>query len=202
MPLQTRPGVLIRDAGELVLSDLEVVHSGNYSCTVQGSIGRATGTAILTVEDPLFSSGAPSFAPSITSPTPPTQVLPLKQTAQFVCLVEGFPPPQVIWLRNGKPQPNFRRVTLLNESLSIRDLRSTDKGTYECVATNALGEERLRFQLTIPGEQLQHAQVQNLQDLIISLLSSSIHHNTPPAPSRDHGGKPDTFLFGWWQSCP
>ena len=55
----------------------------------------------------------------------------------------------MIWLKDEEPQPNFRRVVILNDVLRIRDLRVTDTALYECVATNALGEKRVQFQLNV-----------------------------------------------------
>lgn len=150
-PVQTTSNLVLRSTGELLLSDLQLQDSGNYSCTVRGPLQDTTSTAVLTVEDPIFAPGSPAFLPAIFSPTPFRQTLAVHDTAQFVCLVEGFPSPRVVWLRNGKPQPNFRRVTNLNESLSIRDLRKSDTGIYECVASNALGEARREFQLAVGG---------------------------------------------------
>ena len=151
VPVQTRSGLIVSATGELLLSDLKVQDTGNYSCTVRGTLQDTTSTAVLTVEDPIFASGSQASPPTIFSPTLSRQILAVQQSVQFVCLVEGLPSPRVVWLRDGKSQPNFRRVTNLNESLSIRALRVTDSATYECVASNALGEEREAFQLVVGG---------------------------------------------------
>ena len=144
--------VIIRANGELVLSDLIVEDTGNYSCTIRGSLGDTTATAILSVQDPLLLPGSPGFPPAIFSPTPPLQMLAVHQLVQFVCLVEGFPSPQVRWLKDGEPLPNYRRLVNLNESLRIRDLRKTDSGIYQCQASNSLGMAEREFELNVGGK--------------------------------------------------
>ena len=55
------PELMILDNGKLILSNVQIEDSGNYSCTVRGYLLETTRTAILTVRDPVFASGFPSF---------------------------------------------------------------------------------------------------------------------------------------------
>ena len=64
--------------------------------------GAGESTAVLVVEDPLFGSGVDRAPPTISSPTPSSQLIPEGQTAQFVCVAFGFPQPTIQWLRNGQ----------------------------------------------------------------------------------------------------
>lgn len=137
--------------GELVLSSLMLTDSGNYTCTLWSELGPVENTAQLTIEDPLFGSGAPVAPPTITTSTPLTQSLPLLATAQFVCFVEGFPQPTLVWLRDDVPQPNLRRVDMVGGGLTIAELRVTDNATYTCLASNPLGSASIDFQLFISG---------------------------------------------------
>lgn len=143
--------VNILNMGELVLSNLQVEDSGNYTCRLWSALGFVEQSSLVIVEDPIFASGAPVTSPTLTTSTPLTQTLPLLGTAQFVCFVEGFPPPTIVWLRDGEPQPRFRRVTIVNGGLTISQLRITDNATYTCVASNPIGEDSIDFQLTILG---------------------------------------------------
>ena len=49
--------------------------------------------------------------------------------------------------------PAFRRVVNVNESLRIRDLRTTDSGTYQCIANNTEGVATREFLLRVGGKQ-------------------------------------------------
>ena len=146
-PVQNMPpGVVVGEEGTLLLSGLRVEDSGTYACTVFGVVATTTARATLTVEDPVFASGTPSAPPTILSPTPTNQPLSLWQDVR---LVEGFPRPEVIWLKDGEPLPNLRRLMVLEEALSVRDVRVTDAGLYECIASNPLGQDVRQFNLSI-----------------------------------------------------
>ena len=140
----------ILDTGELIISDLSVTDSGNYTCTIWGVPGNVAGTAMLLVEDPLFFSGAPSFPPEITFVSPVGFLFrAVGQTVTLLCEADGFPEPEFAWFRDGEPQPNFRRVTFDGGALIIRELRMTDAATYTCVASNALGTDSRDFGLLV-----------------------------------------------------
>ena len=68
-----------------------------------------------------------------------------------MCLVEGFPLPEVTWLKDGEALANLRRYEVLGEILVIRDVRVTDMGEYLCVASNPLGEDSRQFNLSLTG---------------------------------------------------
>lgn len=145
--------VHIRQTGELILTNVQVEDSGNYTCRIWGSPGAREQSAVLLVEDRLFASGAPSSPPTIITSTPSTLIVALGDTLQFVCLAEGFPPPDVIWLRNGVAQPRYSRVTIIpGGALTIENVRITDAALYQCVATNALGRANSSFNVTISSE--------------------------------------------------
>ncbi len=88
----------------------QVANSGVYTCEVRGIAGPASNSSILTVLDPLFSSTSGTTPPSLVSPTPPSQSIPIGQTAQFVCAFTGFPEPTIEWTRDNSFLPNLKRV--------------------------------------------------------------------------------------------
>ncbi|CAG5905633.1 unnamed protein product [Menidia menidia] len=71
--------------------------------------------------------------------------LPEGATAQLVCLVDGYPQPEVSWLQNEEPVAASCRVTIECDedglcSLVLADLKPSDSGVYVCRAKNKLGE--------------------------------------------------------------
>ena len=79
-------------------------------------------------------------------------------SVEFSCNVTGFPPPDIVWLRNGvkvqmngsflNPNTTITATTiqlstnpeLVVGTLSIEQVDVTDAGNYSCLATNNLTE--------------------------------------------------------------
>lgn len=83
------------------------------------------------------------------------------------CRIEGSPRPNVTWLYNKRPiNPNDGRFKILNSveqhraespnalnsELRIFGVKSTDKGSYTCIADNRGGRAEAEFQLIINGD--------------------------------------------------
>ncbi|KAM3834666.1 myopalladin isoform 2-T3 [Vipera latastei] len=70
------------------------------------------------------------------------------------CKVSGLPPPDLMWLRNGKPVlPDATHKMLVREngvhSLLIDPLRQNDAGIYTCIATNKTGQNSFSLELSV-----------------------------------------------------
>ncbi|XP_039180605.1 myopalladin isoform X2 [Crotalus tigris] len=70
------------------------------------------------------------------------------------CKVSGLPPPDLMWLRNGKPVlPDATHKMLVREngvhSLLIDPLRQSDAGIYTCIATNKTGQNSFSLELSV-----------------------------------------------------
>ncbi|XP_068610898.1 myosin light chain kinase, smooth muscle-like [Brachionichthys hirsutus] len=70
--------------------------------------------------------------------------LPRGATARFTCLVNGYPAPEVAWLKNEEPLSESNRVTMEQLeggacSLILTGVEPLDSGVYACRATNRLG---------------------------------------------------------------
>lgn len=72
------------------------------------------------------------------------------------CRVQGIPRPSVEWLVDGEPAESVDvRYSVLNEgTLRISDLRRSDAGTYQCIATNEGGEQHKSTTLQVLCELL------------------------------------------------
>ena len=154
MPVQAASDLLVRSTGELLLSNLQLRNAGNYSCNVLGQIQNTTGTAALSVLDPLFPPVGPSFRPFIVSSTPSRQILMDGQTAQFVCLVKGIPPPDIIWYRDRELLEEGDDVEIFEQGrvLTISNVTTLYEGMYECLVSNSEGSVSKGFELTIAGK--------------------------------------------------
>ena len=67
-----------------------------------------------------------------------------QQSVTFSCRANGSPQPTITWFHNGAkvPASTTGRVQISsNNELKFTSLQLGDKGTVQCVATNAGGEE-------------------------------------------------------------
>ncbi|XP_055011676.1 protogenin B [Boleophthalmus pectinirostris] len=116
--------------GNLVITDVNVKHSGIYLCraTTPGTRNYTIAAANLTVLVP----------PSIVE-KPESQTRPRAGTARFMCQAEGVPPPQIKWLKNGEKVHLNGRIKLYNSKLVITQIIPEDDAIYQCVAESEQG---------------------------------------------------------------
>lgn len=83
---------------------------------------------------------------------PRDQVLTLVegQSVELDCQAASSPPPEVVWLKNGRSVDGLERIFVWEDfSLNVRNLQASDTGTYTCVATNPVGNATLDYKVTV-----------------------------------------------------
>ena len=78
----------------------------------------------------------------------------------FTCQLTGEPQPEIVWLHNGQPVGTGDRFVVsetvdkqvFSLQLDIADLRTSDAGTVEVVATNEFGRAACDTSLDVEGE--------------------------------------------------
>ncbi|KAJ8276935.1 hypothetical protein GJAV_G00069540 [Gymnothorax javanicus] len=77
----------------------------------------------------------------------------LGENVRFSCLVQGKPPPTVVWLHNAQPLTPMPRYRISSRTLRVFGVGPQDQGLYQCTAHNAVGSAQATAHLvTIPTD--------------------------------------------------
>ncbi|XP_053098888.1 hemicentin-1 isoform X3 [Hemicordylus capensis] len=119
----------------------QITDTGRYVCIVENTAGSAKKYFNLNVHVP----------PSIAGINPENLTVVVNNFISLTCEVTGFPPPDITWLKNGKPISLNTNALIVpgGRTLQIPRARLSDGGEYICVARNSAGESRRRSVLTV-----------------------------------------------------
>uniref|UniRef100_H0VN85 Hemicentin 2 n=1 Tax=Cavia porcellus TaxID=10141 RepID=H0VN85_CAVPO len=136
-------GVVSR-GGRLQLSRLQPTQAGTYTCVAENAQAEARKDFVVAVLE----------APRIRSSDAPQEHSVLQgQEVRLDCEVQGQPPPDVAWLKDGAPLQQdvgpHLRFFLDSSSLVLKGLRASDSGAYTCVARNTAGEDARLHTVTV-----------------------------------------------------
>uniref|UniRef100_A0A665TLF0 Immunoglobulin superfamily DCC subclass member 3 n=1 Tax=Echeneis naucrates TaxID=173247 RepID=A0A665TLF0_ECHNA len=144
-------GIQVLGTGNLMISDVNLQHSGVYVCSANrpGSRSRRTALGRLVVQAP------PEFIQ-----WPQSVSRPEGGSAVFSCTASAVPEPHLIWLKNGKlltPSGNVK-LTNGNTTLAITRITPEDEAIYQCIAENSAGTNQASARLAISqGSELPEA---------------------------------------------
>nr|XP_046206515.1 hemicentin-1-like [Oncorhynchus gorbuscha] len=131
------------DGSTLTLLRLRPEDSGTYTCLAVSSAGQENKIYTLFVLVPPSISGETS-APREVQTTQDSVVT-------LECQAAGNPPPQISWLRKGRPLLLSPRTRLLSADavLRISPVQLADSGIYTCVARSRAGLAELNFDVQV-----------------------------------------------------
>ncbi|KAM6222742.1 myosin light chain kinase, smooth muscle isoform 6-T6 [Rhynchocyon petersi] len=150
---------------ELHIQDALPEDNGTYTCLAENFLGQASCSARVTVHEKKSDRKSEYLLPSAPSKlVPPSflqglsdlKVMDGSQVTMTV-QVSGKPPPEVIWLHNGKEIQESEDFHFEQQgsrhSLCIQEVFPEDTGTYICEAWNSAGEVRTQAVLTVQEPQ-------------------------------------------------
>ncbi|XP_062326193.1 fibroblast growth factor receptor-like 1 [Osmerus eperlanus] len=74
----------------------------------------------------------------------------LGSAIKLPCLVEGDPPPLIMWTKDGRNiHSGWIRFRILRLGLKIKEVEAEDAGTYICKATNGFGSVNINYTLIV-----------------------------------------------------
>ncbi|XP_036351171.2 hemicentin-1 [Ochotona princeps] len=128
---------------QLQISVAEKSDAGLYTCVASNAAGTAKEDYTLQVY----------IRPAIVgSGSHPTEIVVTRgKGISLECAVQGFPPPMVTWMKDGRPLTKGRDVEVLDEgrTLQLKDAHVSDTGRYVCVATNEAGMADRKYDLSV-----------------------------------------------------
>jgi len=116
------------------LKNLTREDSGMYSCMATNGAGYPARDTILLVVQ---------YAPQVTSlPTELVSDYTGRRSAYLSCMVDSSPASQVVWHRNDMLLNKVSTSNRTHYTLKVERVRESDLGSYECIASNNIGEGR------------------------------------------------------------
>ncbi|XP_008519210.2 immunoglobulin superfamily member 10 [Equus przewalskii] len=141
---------LVTSDGTLVIHNLSIYDRGFYKCLASNSAGQ----------DSLLVKIQVIAAPPVILEQKRQVIAGMwGESLKLPCTAKGTPQPSVHWvLSDGtevKPLQlvNSRLFLFSNGTLYIRNIASSDRGTYECIATSSTGSERRVVILTVEEQE-------------------------------------------------
>ncbi|XP_051233155.1 vascular endothelial growth factor receptor 2 isoform X2 [Dicentrarchus labrax] len=129
----------------LVVENVTVDHTGEYTCTASSGLMEKSASAFLKVYE----------KPFIDMKEPWTKVWEVNVGDQTSTLIpvkySAYPEPNFKWLKNGLPLKDDYRIKQKSDALIIRGVTEMDAGNYTMVLTNKITKEEQRrsFQLLV-----------------------------------------------------
>uniref|UniRef100_A0A8D2KTM3 Hemicentin 1 n=1 Tax=Varanus komodoensis TaxID=61221 RepID=A0A8D2KTM3_VARKO len=132
---------ILAGGSTLQILNSQITDTGRYVCIVENMAGSAKKYFNLNVHVP----------PSIVGLNPENLTVVMNNFISLTCEVTGFPPPDLSWLKNGKPLSLNTNALIIpgGHTLQIPRARLSDGGEYICIARNSAGESRRRSFLTV-----------------------------------------------------
>ncbi|XP_037072265.1 protein turtle-like [Pollicipes pollicipes] len=137
------PGVTLLLNGSLLIESVRHEHQGTYRCrpfNQHGSSGESGEMQVVVREPPRF----------VLRPKNLYQRK-VHDAIQMPCVVEGSPAPQVMWRRHDNQSLPSDRVFINKGNITIKSLRKSDFGYYECVARSSVATIVTSTQLVVEG---------------------------------------------------
>ncbi|XP_064928861.1 hemicentin-1 isoform X2 [Columba livia] len=125
----------------LQILNSQITDTGRYVCVVENIAGSAKKYFNLNVHVP----------PSVVGANPENLTVVVNNFISLTCEVTGFPPPDLSWLKNGKPLSSNANAFVVPgaRTLQIPRAKLPDDGEYTCIARNQAGESHKKSFLTV-----------------------------------------------------
>uniref|UniRef100_A0A673B6W7 Roundabout guidance receptor 1 n=1 Tax=Sphaeramia orbicularis TaxID=375764 RepID=A0A673B6W7_9TELE len=126
-------------SGKLMITNTRKNDAGKYICVGTNMVGeRESEIAELTVLE------RPTFVKR-----PSSVVVLADESVEFHCVVQGDPVPTIRWRKDDSDLPKGRFEIQEDHTLIVRQVTSSDEGSYTCVVENMVGKSEASATLTV-----------------------------------------------------
>ncbi|XP_075327554.1 neuronal cell adhesion molecule a isoform X7 [Odontesthes bonariensis] len=131
---------VIHENGTLEMNVAQPLNSGKYTCIATNNLGIKENHVYLEVKEPTRILKQPEY-----------KVVQRGMSAVFECKVKHDPSliPTMIWLKDKGELPDDERFEVDMDSLTIKDIRDADEGTYTCIMNTTLDQDSASAMLTV-----------------------------------------------------
>ncbi|CAL8103250.1 unnamed protein product [Calicophoron daubneyi] len=158
--------------GSVVLGPLRTEQAGLYSCIAKNEAGKVEYPFELRVKTRprvhVYQSDEPSRDPEMT---------------RLRCDIKGDAD-SVVWLKDGDIVSNSSRIAIMDQgkSLIIRMTKARDTGTYQCIATNPVGEDLGELRLVVESKPVLTTVPRNMTTQAGSIVTMECQAEGEPKP--------------------
>uniref|UniRef100_A0A8C3DQA4 Hemicentin-1 n=1 Tax=Corvus moneduloides TaxID=1196302 RepID=A0A8C3DQA4_CORMO len=133
--------MFLSNGRKLQILNSQITDTGRYICIAENIAGSAKKYFNLNVHIP----------PSVVGTNPENLTVVVNNFISLTCEVMGFPPPDLSWLKNGKPVNSNSNTFIVPgaRTLQIPRAKLSDAGEYTCTARNQAGESQKKSFLTV-----------------------------------------------------
>ena len=126
--------------GNLTIHSVTKNDGGTYICKAENILGSATDTAQLTI-----------FPPLRFKVSPPQELTPMiGSSVRLPCVAESDLRTTVTWTKDGMSSLPVESRVLQSGAMIITNIKTADKGSYTCRATNALRTIETKVKINSP----------------------------------------------------
>ncbi|XP_043209726.1 protein turtle-like [Amphibalanus amphitrite] len=181
---KVEPGLRLLMNGSILIDTVRPEHQGVYTCrpfNSHGSSGESGNMQVVVREPPRF----------VIRPKNLYQRK-VHDSIEMPCTVEGSPTPKVVWRRHDNQSLPSDRAIVNEGNITIKSLKKSDFGYYECVARNSVATIVTSTQLVVEGT-TPHAPYN------ITTNASSYAITIQWLPGYSGGDNFDQKYFVWYQ---
>uniref|UniRef100_A0A3Q3LA26 Neuronal cell adhesion molecule a n=1 Tax=Labrus bergylta TaxID=56723 RepID=A0A3Q3LA26_9LABR len=131
---------VIHENGTLEIHVAQPLNSGKYTCIASNNLGRKENHVYLEVKEPTRILKQPEY-----------KVVQRGMSAAFECKVKHDPSliPTMTWLKDNGELPDDERFVVDTDSLTIKEVKDGDEGTYTCIMNTTLDKDSASAMLTV-----------------------------------------------------